>query len=75
MDTFALWAHRRTGAVYAVRIRGARVTGVCGPLADASSAFAHDLSCYDYEDGTGAAAIEEQRHEFTLAANWLATNW
>lgn len=65
---FAIWKHKTSGDVYAVRIEGGRVTGVRGPFAHSiynSPDLPKLLQYIDYHTND-AEWMEARREDFAL---------
>jgi hypothetical protein len=68
--TYQLWAHQRTGCIYAVRIEAGEVTGACGPL-PLWWVAEEDLSVLDYSDcPTSTERAREHPKQFVFAEPW-----
>jgi hypothetical protein len=71
--TYALWVHRWTREVFAVRQEGLRVTGICGPLPLSQVAPALCLALLPYDERPAALyRAQEYPEQFAMALAWLA---
>jgi hypothetical protein len=67
-DQYEYWVHKRSGTIYAVRVKAGAVTGACGPL-DLDTAMARENpSGLEYREATW---MEEHREEFAGISDWL----
>jgi hypothetical protein len=70
--TYALWVHRWTREVYAVRREGLRVTGICGPVPRSQVSPALCLALLPYDERPAALfRAQEYPEQFALALAWL----
>lgn len=71
MTTYDLWTHPRSGAVYAFRLEGGRVTGCRGPLSQREMTE-DDFAAYPFDDlPEPIRRVADSPEPFARAPDWL----